>query len=119
MAIYAMGSGGKYNFTIPTLDNQGYQEVKKSGKSIAVAFNATWCPSCMAQHKALDSLVPQYKAKLPIYAYDWDEIDSFEGPKVKQRTTIAIIKNDKIIDELIGETRKDKIANFLDKHTSK
>ncbi len=117
--IYAMGTGGKQNFTIPTLDNKVYAELKKTNKPIAIAFNAKWCPTCMTQHKALDSLLPEYKGKIAIYAYDWDEIDSFDGPKVKQRTTIAIIKKDKIIDELIGETRKEKIAEFLDKNIGK
>lgn len=119
VGIFAMGTSTKYEFSFPVLSNAEYQSQMQSGKTIAVAINATWCPTCMAQHKSLESVAPNYKSKIAIYAYDWDEIDSFVGPKVKQRTTIAIFQNDKIIDELIGETRKEKIAEFLDKHTSK
>ncbi|MCG9875715.1 MAG: thioredoxin family protein [Leptospiraceae bacterium] len=114
-----MASSAKYKFSIPTLDNNEYNQQMESGKKIAVAFNATWCPACMAQLKALDSLLPKYNSKISIFAYDWDAIDTFAGPKVNQRTTIAIFQNGKIIDELIGETRAEKIASFLDKNTKK
>ena len=117
MAVFAMASGKKYDYTIPVLSNKDYAPIAKSGKKIAVLYNANWCPSCMAQHKAVSQIYDKYKAKLGIYVVDWDRFDEFAGPKARQRTTIAIIQNDKILEERIGENRVEVISALFDRHT--
>lgn len=117
IAVFAVARGKKYDYSIPVLNNKDYATVAKSGKKIAVLYNANWCPACMAQHKAVSKIYDKYKAKLGIYVVDWDKIGEFAGPKAKQRTTIAIIQNDKILEELVGENRVEVISALFDRHT--
>lgn len=115
--VYAMSSSKRYDYKIPLISNAEYAQIVKAGKKIAVVYNATWCPSCQAQHEALTSVKGKYENKLAFYTVDWDKVGEFAGPKVKQRTTIAIIQKDAIVDELVGETRPEKIEEFLKKNT--
>jgi thiol-disulfide isomerase/thioredoxin len=100
-------------YSVPEITNEQYDVAVASKKPLFLSYNATWCPSCQKQNKSLGSLVPKWKESVLIYTVNWDQKDKFKGPKTKQRTTIAYIKDGSIKSELIGETDAGKIEAFI------
>jgi len=103
---------------LPKITNAQYEKIIKSEKPIFLSFNADWCPVCQKQNKALNKISKEFYNKAEFHSVDWDKVDEFVGPKTKQRSTIAYVKNNKIIDQLIGETDTDKIKAFIEKYTN-
>jgi hypothetical protein len=55
----------------------------------------------------------EFNSEAFIYTVDWDKIDEFKGPKSSERTTIAFIKDNKIVAKIVGEMDSQKIASFI------
>ncbi len=101
------------SYSVAEITNEQYNAAVASKKPLFLSYNATWCPSCQKQNKSLASLIPKFKDSAIIYTVNWDKKDEFKGPKTKQRTTIAFIKDGNIQNELIGETDAGKIEVFI------
>ncbi len=114
--VFFSGQALSADRAIPLVSNQEYSAATKTGKPVFVAFNADWCPVCMRQNRALSSIKSEFTGKAYIFSIDWDKKDDFVGPKTNQRSTIALIKDGKIADQLIGETNADKIKAFILSH---
>lgn len=110
----SMGMGHKsVPHSVPEITNEQYDTALSSKKPLFIAYNANWCPVCQKQNQVLSSLTSQYKDKALFYTVDWDKRNDFKGPKTAQRTTVAFLKDGKIINELVGETDSVKIDNFI------
>ena len=56
MFVAVAGAGPAAALEKRKFDAAAFKAAQSSNKSILVDISATWCPTCKAQHKVLDSL---------------------------------------------------------------
>lgn len=90
------------------------------GKTVFVAFHATWCGTCATQTRAMDKLRaanPAYDTAISFVLVDWDRYrdDAFpKGLKVTDRATLIVLKGGKELGRLNWETGEAKIKALMD-----
>lgn len=89
------------------------------GEPYVINFYATWCPTCAAQQRVLDSLQSEsdaYRA-IPILRVDWDTYGNGELARamaIPRRSTLVLMRGRTELGRLVAETRKDRISALLD-----
>lgn len=92
-----------------------FDALLQQGRPVLVWIHADWCPTCRAQGKVLDGLLPTPEFKgLTVLKVDFDS----QKPVVRafravQQSTFILFKGGKEIDRSLGDTRKDSIRAFL------
>lgn len=91
--------------------------LNKSGKPTLVFIYADWCPTCKAQEKILNTLLPTNEFKgITTLRVDFDAqkpVVSAFG--VKYQSTLIVFKGGKEVARVTGETNRDHIADLLRK----
>ena len=94
-------------------------ELAAAGEPYLIDFYASWCTTCAAQERALNSLAdatPAY-AGIPIVRVDWDEHSRGElvrQMQIPRRSTLVMMRGTTELGRLVAETRSDAIAALLD-----
>ena len=91
-----------------------------AGKTVFVDFNATWCPTCHAQGRAIQAIRaanPAYDKAITFLNADWDTWGN--GDLVKQlniprRSTLVVLKGNKELGRIVAETDAAKIQALMD-----
>ena len=112
-------SGAAMALEVITYSEKTLAEAQASGQPYLLDFFATWCSTCAAQERVLESLVagdPRYAA-IPVIRVDWDQHS--RGPLVAsmgipRRSTLVLMTGTTELGRLVAETRQDKIAGLLD-----
>lgn len=95
------------------------QRLQANGKPFLIDFFATWCTTCAAQERVLETLTSEsaaYKA-IPILRVDWDMYGDGELSRslaIPRRSTLVMMKGTTELGRLVADTRQDKIAALLD-----
>jgi thiol-disulfide isomerase/thioredoxin len=96
------------------------QDELAKGKTVFVAFHATWCGTCAAQTRVMDKLRaanPGYDKAISFVVVDWDTYrnDAFtKALKVTDRATLIVLKGDKELGRLNSETGEKPIKALMD-----
>lgn len=91
-----------------------------AGKTVFLDFNATWCPTCHAQGRAIQALRaanPAYDKAISFVNVDWDTWGGSDLVKVlniPRRSTLVVLKGNKELGRVVAETAKDKIQALMD-----
>jgi thioredoxin 1 len=89
-------------------------EAEKAGKPVAVHFHADWCPTCKAQTATLQNLKTEPGLELTVLVADYDnEKDLKKRFNVRGQSTLIVLKGDKEITRLIGDTSANGIRTAL------
>lgn len=107
-----MGAGA---FEQAKFDAGLFKDAQSSGKSILVHVTAPWCPTCKAQHQALDSLgkKPEFK-KVAIFDVDFDtQADVMKSFKANSQSTLIAFKGAEETGRLVGATKADAIETLI------
>jgi len=102
---------------IHTSDQNFDKDVLKSNSPVLVDFWAEWCGPCKALAPKLDEIAKEYTGKLLIAKVDIDQ--NRETPTtygVRGVPTLALFKEGRLVDQIVGNHPKENIAAFLDKH---
>lgn len=89
------------------------------GKPYLLDFYASWCVTCAAQQRVLDSLIkadPRF-ADILIVRVDWDKYSRGELATrlaIPRRSTLVMMQGKTELGRLVAETREDKIAALLE-----
>lgn len=102
-----------------TYTEQSLNEAAESGEPYLIDFFATWCTTCAAQERVLESLAardPAYAA-IPIIRVDWDQhsrgqLVSRMG--IPRRSTLVLMQGTTELGRLVADTRESAIAALLD-----
>jgi thiol-disulfide isomerase/thioredoxin len=102
-----------------TYTEQALADAQQSGQPYLLDFFATWCSTCAAQERVLDSLAAadgRY-ADITIIRVDWDEHSRGElvtSMAIPRRSTLVLMRGTEELGRLVAETRSEQIAALLD-----
>ena len=89
--------------------------LNKSGKPALVLVHADWCPTCKAQEKILDTLLPTNEFKgITTLRVDFDtQKQVVKAFGVQYQSTLIVFKGGKEVARVTGETDRERIAVLL------
>lgn len=93
---------------------------QQSGKPFLIDFFATWCTTCRAQERVIESLReenPAYRG-IPIIRVDWDEEERGElvrSMQIPRRSTLVVMQGASELGRLVAATAPAEIRALLDK----
>jgi thioredoxin 1 len=92
-----------------------FEALQKRDALILVEVHASWCPTCRAQAPIVDKLAADAAfSSLHALRLDWDthrrQARAMGAPR---QSTILLFKGERRIGRIIGETREDKLREFV------
>lgn len=95
------------------------QSAVDSGKPYLLDFAATWCSTCKAQERVLNSLQAESPAynDIQILRVDWDTHRSgalVSSLAIPRRSTLVLLKGENELGRVVAQTGKPAIAALLD-----
>lgn len=102
------------DYTGPELES-----LAQSGNPYLIDFYATWCSTCAAQQRVLDTLQAESTtyAAIPILRVDWDTYGNSDLARdlaIPRRSTLVLMRGNTELGRLVAETRKEQISALLD-----
>ena len=96
-------------------DETAFKAAKAAGGSVLVHVTAPWCPTCKAQHQALNELSKKADyAALAVFDVDFDTGgDILKGFKATQQSTLIAFKGETETGRLVGATKSDAIEALI------
>ena len=93
------------------------EEVLKSELPVLVDFWAPWCAPCQMVTPIVEELAKDYEGKLNVYKMNVDEVPSIaQQYNIMGIPTLAIFKDGKVVDEIVGALPKSEIENKVKLH---
>jgi len=115
LLVAVLGAGPTAALEKRKYDDAAFRAAQSANKSILVDVTATWCPTCKAQHKVLDSLTkrPEF-ADIVVFEVDFDtQKDALKAFNARQQSTLIVFKGAQETKRLVGETGTDSIEGLL------
>jgi thiol:disulfide interchange protein len=91
-----------------------------AGKTVFLDFNATWCPTCHAQGRAIQvarAADPAYDKAISFVNVDWDiwgNGDLVKELNVPRRSTLLVLQGNKELGRIVADTSKANIKALMD-----
>jgi len=93
------------------------EEVLKSELPVLVDFWAPWCAPCQMVSPIVEELAKDYEEKLKVYKMNVDEVPSVaQQYNIMSIPTLAIFKDGKVVDEIVGALPKSEIEKKIRPH---
>jgi len=117
LASLAFGAGVAHagpkheNFT-----TERYEQLQQEEAVFMVEVWASWCSTCRAQGKALETLQQEEQfADVTILRLDWDEQKDEAGKlNAWRQSTLIMNKGDKEMARVVAETREANLRSFME-----
>ena len=103
--------------TIEITDTNFESEVVKASTPVLVDFWAAWCAPCRALAPTIDSIAEEYKGRVKVGKLDVDANGSTAARfNIRGITTLLVIKDGQVKEQIVGAVDKSVITKALDKH---
>ena len=115
VACLMTGISASLAFETRKYDEAAFKAAQTSGAPILVHVTAPWCPTCKAQHQALDSLSAKHDYdKLTVFDVDFDTQQTvMKGFKANSQSTLIAFKGATEVARLVGATKADAIEGLI------
>ena len=93
---------------------------QEAGDTVFLDFTASWCGTCRAQGRVLESLKaenPAYDQNIVFIDVDWDTYGNSvmaDRLKIPRRSTLVAMKGKKEIGRIVADTSKRNIKKLVD-----
>jgi len=98
-------------FEVAKYDEAAFKAAQTHGGAIVVHVTAPWCPTCKAQHAALDTIgsKPEF-AKVRLFEVDFDsQKDGLKALKASQQSTLIAFNGAVETGRVVGATQADAL----------
>ena len=100
--------------TIEINDSKFDEEVLKSEIPVLVDFWAEWCMPCKMVAPTVSEIAKEYEGRLKVCKLNVDEARGTASEySIMSIPTLAIFKDGKVVDKIIGALPKDKIIDKI------
>lgn len=90
------------------------------GDTVFLDFKASWCTTCRAQERVIQSLKDQnaaYEKNVVFVNVDWDDYGNAALTKnlnIPRRSTLVVLKGDQELGRIVADTSKKAIKSLMD-----
>lgn len=112
MNVNRMTGSGSIHSTDDTFE----QDVLHSDLPVLVDFYADWCGPCKIVAPTVEELSQEYDGKVRFVKVDVDGSSAIAGNYgIMSIPTLAIFKEGKVVDKLVGAASKSHLRKMIDK----
>lgn len=99
---------------IKITSNNFNEEVLQSDKPVLIDFWAPWCGPCRMMSPVIEQLADEYEGRVKVGKVNVDEESELAAAfRVMSIPTIAIIKEGKIVNSVVGARPKEELEEML------
>lgn len=96
-----------------TFSQQAFDKAQKAGKPILVDITAPWCPTCRAQKKVLNVLLPEHN-DMAVFHVDFNsQKDVVRAFGANMQSTLITYKGKTEVGRLVGVSDEGSIRKLL------
>jgi len=100
-----------FEFTVGSFDS----DVLQSDLPVLVDFWAEWCGPCKSIAPVIEEIAVEYKGKVRVGKVDVDQNNQIAMQfGVRSIPTLLILKEGKVVNQLVGAVPKNNITELLD-----
>lgn len=98
-------------------DENFEREVSQAGETIVIDFWAPWCGPCKVIAPIMEALSEEYGGKVKFAKLNVDD-NNASAVKfgIRSIPTIMIVKEGKVMDQIVGAVPKENVKKLIDKH---
>ena len=91
-----------------------------AGETVFLDFSATWCSTCRAQGRIIESLRQgnaAYDSAMTFVRVDWDQYgrsDFTQSHSIPRRSTLVLLRGEAELGRVVASTREDDIRALMD-----
>lgn len=96
------------------------EEKLKAGETVFLDFKASWCSTCAAQERVLNSLKAEnsaYEQAITFINVDWDQYKDdalTRSMNIPRRSTLVVLKGDQELGRIVAQTSASSIKDLMD-----
>ena len=114
LCLTLLAASWAHALTVAPYSPAALAKLQEADKPVALHFHATWCPTCRAQVKALETLKADKALDIAVLSVDYDkETELKKQLQVRGQSTFVIYHGKVEKSRLIGETSPEGIRTAL------
>ena len=116
LGLFLLIIGGLMSENVHKFTDQNFDsDVSQSNIPVLIDFWATWCGPCKAIAPVIDEIAGEYNGKVKVGKVDVDQNqDTAMKYGVRSIPTLLIIKDGKVVNQIVGAVPKGNITTMLD-----
>ncbi len=101
------------------VEEGGWGAIESSPKPVLVDFWAEWCGPCRMLASTIDKLAEAYEERVSFAKVNVDELPDLANRfGVRSIPTLALFREGKVVERLVGLKSYDELARLLDREVA-
>ena len=116
LGLFLLIIGGLMSENVHKFTDQNFDsDVSQSNIPVLIDFWASWCGPCKAIAPVIDEIAGEYNGKVKVGKVDVDQNqDTAMKYGVRSIPTLLIMKDGKVVNQIVGAVPKGNITTMLD-----